>query len=148
MTAAVQATDADVILFCDADISGLAHHTIDELLKSVLAGDKDMSIAQRTNPLYAIPFVLAFTPKLGGVRAVARELWDTVPSKFKRRFMIEAALNHVAQRYGRGFEYQLAEGLSQTTKEIKYGWRKGFSARIKMIGDVAAAYMQLHLAEG
>jgi glycosyltransferase involved in cell wall biosynthesis len=147
MMSAVIASSATVIFFCDADISGLNHKTISEVLGPVLAGHKDMKIAQRASSWYSISFILAMTPKLGGVRAVTRRLWETVPTRFKRRFMIEAALNHFAQRHGCGFEYAVVEELSQIIKEKKYGWAKGFVARIKMCADVVSAYTLLNLLE-
>src|SRR4029077_11371197 len=140
MKSAVRKTRAPVIFFCDADIAGLTHKTIDEVLAPVLAGEQDMKIAQRASAWYSLPLILAMAPKLGGVRAVTRELWETVPPQFKQRFMIEAALNHFAQRHGYGFDYAVIDELSQTIKEKKYGWARGLSARVRMCGDVLAAY--------
>jgi glycosyltransferase involved in cell wall biosynthesis len=143
MVRAVSETKASIIFFCDADIKGLNHRIIKQVLEPTIAGTRDMKIAQRSNPLYNMPFVLAMTPKLGGIRAVTRQLWEAVPPRFKRRFMIEAALNHFARSRGKGFEYVIAEGVSQVIKEKKYGWLRGLVARMKMCGDVALAYAQL-----
>jgi glycosyltransferase involved in cell wall biosynthesis len=147
MMTAAGATSASVIFFCDADIAGLTREMIDEVLAPVTTGKKDMKIAQRNNTLYSFPMILAMTPKLGGIRAVTRELWEMVPARFKRRFMIEAALNHFAQRHGYGFDYTVIEELSQTIKEKKYGWSAGLRARAKMCVDVIAAYALLNVRE-
>lgn len=140
----VAATSAEVIFFCDADLKGLTHKVIRETLEPVLAGDVDMMIAMRNRTIYFLRFILTVIPLLGGERAVRRELWERVPSKYKERFMIEAALNFYARYYGNGYGYKVFPGLTQTIKEKKYGLWKGFAARIKMFYEVIAAELRLY----
>jgi len=140
----VDATSAEVIFFCDADLKGLTSTVIRGTLEPVLAGEVDMMIAMRNRTIYFLRFVLTLIPLLGGERAVRRALWDVVPSKYKAHFMIEAALNFYARYYGQGYGYRVFPGLSQTIKEKKYGLVKGFVARIKMFREVMASELRLY----
>ena len=146
MLTGARATDAEVLFFCDADVRGLDNSVIDDLVGPVLNGQTEMMIAQRANALYSVPGVLRIAPRLGGVRAVGRKLWNRVPRFYKRRFMIEAALNHFA-RLGGGYDFRIVPALSQTVKERKYGLVKGTIARLRMILEVAYTYVQLRLRD-
>ncbi len=147
MDAAVQATTAEIILFCDADMRGLTHEMVRDVLRPVLEGDTDMMVAMHGRKVYDKEFVVKMTPRLGGLRAVRRELWDAVPDKYKRGFHIEAALNFYARHWGRGFQYRVFPDLKQTIKEKKYGIWKGAAARTKMEAQVIASYGRLHLRD-
>ncbi len=147
MEAGVRAAQADIIYFCDADVRGLTHLTITETLAPVLADKTDMVIAMTNRTIYYLRFILSIIPLLGGERAVTRRLWQKVPTQYKQDFMIEAALNFYARYYGRGFQYKVVPGLTQTIKERKYGWWTGFKARIQMFSDIMEAQVRLQLRE-
>lgn len=142
MELGVQASEADVIFFCDADVCGLTHRIIEQTLKPVLTGKLDMMIAMRNRTIYFVRLILRGIPLLGGERAVRREFWDGVPARYKDRFMIEAALNFYAH-LGTGYGYKVFPGLTQTIKEKKYGVLHGIIARFKMIFDVIKAQVLL-----
>jgi glycosyltransferase involved in cell wall biosynthesis len=147
MATGAQATNASVLFFCDADIQGLTESEIAKLIAPVSKGALDMMIAQRDSPFYALPGVVRITPHLSGVRAVSRGLWNRVPRFYKRRFMIEAALNYFADK-GRGLDIRIVRSLRQTVKERKYGFMKGMAARIRMVLEVLYAYVQLRIKKG
>ena len=145
MQTGVELSDPDVIFFCDADIVGLTHEMIDQTLDPVLAGGKEMMIAMRDRSLYALPFTIDMVAKLGGERAVTRDLWDSVPSRFKSNYMIETALNYTADR-SLGFGFKIMPGLSQVVKEQKRGYLLGFLQRVRMIADIVVAHVILRLS--
>jgi glycosyltransferase involved in cell wall biosynthesis len=145
MDLGVQASEADIIFFCDADVRGLTHQIIEATIKPVLDGEVDMMIAMRNRTIYIIRVILRIIPLLGGERTVTREFWEKVPSRFKSRFMIEAALNYHAYHHGNGYTYTVFPGLSQTIKEKKYGFFRGFYGRLKMLYDVVYAQILLRL---
>lgn len=143
MQLGVEISNPDVIFFCDADILGLTHEMIDETLAPVLAGDIDMMIAMRDRGLYwRLPFTIETAAKLGGERALTRELWETVPAKYKVDYMIETALNYKSS----GFDFKIMPGLSQVVKEQKRGFFRGLLQRIKMIYDVLKAHVILRIS--
>lgn len=145
MELGVQLSNPDIIFFCDADIVGLTHHMIRDTLEPVLRGDVGMMIAMRGRPLYSrAPFSIEMVAKLGGERAVTRKLWESVPARFKSRFMIETALNYIADR-SCGFDYQIMPHLTQVIKEQKQGFFRGLTGRIKMIADILIAHIILRM---
>lgn len=147
MQSGVDATDADIIFFCDADMRGLSHELLDDVLRPVLSGETDMVIAMRNWRMYWAGFVLSIIPILGGQRALTRALWDKVPHKYRERFMVETALNFYARYWGNGYQYKVVHGLKQTIKERKYGFWKGLAARMRMAGEVIVAQVRLQFAE-
>lgn len=147
MQSGVEATDAQIIFFCDADVVGLTHRMIRKTIEPVLLGEVDMLVAMRDRLIYKLRYILRVIPLLGGERALNRALWESIPEKFKDNFKIEIALNFYASHSGNGFDYKVFKGLSQTIKEKKYGLVKGLIGRLKMSGDVAAAYVALHWHE-
>ncbi len=143
MQTGVDATDAEVLFFCDADMRGLSHALLDDILSPVLSRETDMVIAMRNWRMYYVGFILAIIPILGGQRAVRRSLWERVPRKYRERFMIETALNFYARYWGEGFQYKVVSGLKQTIKEKKYGFWRGVQARLRMSAEVVAAEVLL-----
>ena len=143
MNTGVNFSDAEIIFFCDADVHGLTHETIAEIIEPVLSGRVDMMIGMRNRTIFVLRFILRIIPLLGGERALTREFWQKVPAKYKERFMIEAALNFYAYHSGKGYSYQVFPGLSQTVKERKYGFIRGFVARLGMAYDVLEAQVRL-----
>lgn len=146
MQRGVELTNPDIIFFCDADILGLTHEMIDQTLKPVLHGVTGMMIAMRDRGLYwHLPFAIEMAAKLGGERALTRELWESVPARFKSRFQIETALNYIADR-SCGFMFRIMPGLSQVIKEQKRGFFRGLLQRIIMILDIVKAHILLRLS--
>src|SRR3990167_223626 len=143
METGVRFATSEVIFFCDADISGLTHAIIDEIVRPVLHGQVEMFIAMRNRKVYFLKTLVAFVPLLGGERALTRRLWQSVPEHYKKRFRIETALNFYAKYYGAGFRYKLFPGLSQSIKERKYGIRIGLQQRMFLFYDVFVAIMRL-----
>lgn len=147
MQTGVEATDAEIIFFCDADMRGLSHTMLDAVLTPVLRGETEMVIAMRNWRMYYASFILSMLPILGGQRALTRALWLRVPEKYRERFMVESALNFYAKYWGNGYEYLVVPGLTQTIKEKKRGIVRGVRARLMMIGEVLYAQVVLQFAE-
>jgi glycosyltransferase involved in cell wall biosynthesis len=147
MTTGVEASDADILFFCDADMHGIDDNMLDGILRPVLDGESEMVIAMRNWRMYYAESVLSLIPILGGQRALTRRLWEKVPHEYKERFMIETALNFYARYWGNGFLYRVTPGLKQIIKERKYGFWKGFKARIRMSGEVVFAQVRLQFRE-
>ena len=143
MQRGVDAAVGDLIFFCDADIVGLTHETIDEIVAPVRRGDTEMFIGMIDRRIYDAPFIIRFVPLLGGIRALTRGLWERTPPKFKKGFEIETALNYYAAHPGRP-QHKVFPGLSQTVKEKKYGLLRGTYWRWRMVLDILATNWALH----
>lgn len=147
MDRAVSLAKSDIVFFCDADVTGLTHEIIDNIVTPVVKGEVDMFIGMRNRKWYVFHQVMSFVPLLGGERALTKELWQKLPDYYKYNFRIETGLNFYSTHFGKGFKYEIFKGLSQTIKEKKYGIWKGLRARFGMIYDVLFSQARLHIVD-
>ncbi len=144
MDAGACASQGSALFFCDADIIGLTHNIIRETVEPVVRGEYDMYIAARRSKVRHLGFGLTFSPLLDGQRAVTRDLWFSVPERFRKGYEIEVALNHVGARSPKGFHFKHHD-ISQVHKEEKRGYLRGRLARYMMYRDIALAKVRLAL---
>ena len=52
------------------------------------------------------------------------------------KFGIEAALTNYAKKNNIKYEKVILENMTHITKEEKFGWKKGITARIKMYWEI------------
>ncbi len=145
MARGVAAARNDVIFFSDADVTGLTPEIVARIVEPVRSGRLDMFVGIRGRKAYWVNRLLHFTPILGGERALRRELWDQVPSTYKRNFQIEIALNFFAKLNGHDMGFTVVQGLGQVIKEKKRGLLPGFRQRISMIGDILVVSWRLYV---
>lgn len=143
MDVGVEAARTEVLFFADADIHGLTHQAIAQVVGPVARGQAEMFVAMRKRTIYYLRFIMTFIPLLGGERALTRALWEAVPERYKARFQIEAALNFYAVHYGKGLRFRVFNEISQTAKERKFGFKDGIKRRLRMSLDVAQAMWEL-----
>ncbi len=136
MERGVKATNAEVIFFCDADLIDFSPGIVEGIVTPVQQGLTDMFIGLRKNFMQNSVKLFAIN---SGERAMKRKTWERLPPYFKKRYRVEAGLNHLAKKYGKGFSYKTFD-YSQPTKEKKYGFWKGFILRWWMNFDVGVAY--------
>ncbi len=137
MQRGVDASEAPIIFFCDADLHGLSPEIIRGIVAPVRRRSVDMFIGIRSNLMQRsfLPFALN-----SGERALRRETWNALPSRFKKRYRVEVGLNHLARHLGKGYDYRVFD-YRQTLKEKKYGLLKGTFLRWWMNFDVGMAYL-------
>lgn len=143
MKKGVNATNAGIIFFCDADLRNLTPKIVESIIKPVLEDKTDMFLGVRDNVLQKTLKKSAINT---GERALRREIWDKVPDFYKHNFRIEIGLNSFVKRYGRGYDYKVFP-YKQTTKEKKYGFFKGLKARLGMSFDELLAYIRAYLID-
>ncbi len=137
--AGVKHTDAEVILFLDADLIGLSTH-IRSLIEPVAGGLADMTIGifDEGRPVTDIAQKLA--PFLTGQRAVRKEILERIPELEHSRFGVEVALSRYAEKEGLRVMKVSLPGLAQVMKEEKAGVLKGFRARMQMYWEIIRSY--------
>ena len=142
MDRGVAAAKGDVVFFCDADLSGLNHDHIDDIVGPVLNEEVDMLVAARDRAGNHLPFGSDFFP-VGGERAINKSLWKRMPPFFKKNFRVETGLNLYAKYFGKGLKTKVCKGLEQTTKETKYGMLIGAMQRWRLNIDLIHAMWRL-----
>jgi len=140
MKTGFNATNAPVILFLDADLTGLQPTHVRSLIAPVLEGEADMTIGVFDAGRGVTDLAQLVAPYLSGQRAVRRtvleEMYREEPDADQARFGIEVALTrHVKHRDYRVIEVPLEE-MSHRMKEEKLGLVKGAAARLKMYYEI------------
>ncbi|HEY9481107.1 MAG TPA: glycosyltransferase family 2 protein [Candidatus Paceibacterota bacterium] len=147
MDAGVRAATSDVIVFLDADVTGLDAERISRIAGPVIRGEKEMYVGIRARKTIMLNSVLHLFPILGGERAITRALWEAVPKRRKKGFEIEIALNHAAKSTTKGMGFELVPGIKNTIKEKKYGLVLGFLRRLRMIWQIACVSFDIYALE-
>lgn len=143
METGVQATDASILLFLDADLVGLTAGHVDQLAGSVRSSACAMNIGLRDRGDVGT-WMTRFLPHISGERALKREVWEYVPSELKKGFMIEVALNVAAKRMGARVCLVPLDGLTFRRKIQKVGLLRGGLGYVKMAAEIINAIVYAH----
>ena len=145
MEIGVAHTDAEILLFVDADILNLTVGLIQRLLDPVLSGRSDMNVGirHRGRPLNAIQDRTG--PLLSGIRCLRREIFEAVPDSHLEGFAVETGLNWACRELGCRTTTTVMYNLKHLVKEKKRGLVQGLYARCRMFTAVFGAYMVLQL---
>lgn len=144
MRAGALGTDADVILFLDADLIGMDGEKVDAIIEPVTDGHADMAIGIFNGGRGATDLAQFLTPYISGQRAMRRDVFLDIPGLDGVRSGVETAIT----KYFRSHNLKVSRvGLSGCThhmKEEKLGLLRGFSARMKMYFDITKILLDGH----
>ena len=119
----VQASDADAVLFVDADCLGLTALHLEEICRPYVQGRATMSIGffdyGRLNRL-----VLRLPPTTGE-RIIPRWVWDEIPEHKRRGWTIEIMINEVIAERHLPTVARTMRGVTHRTKRDKLGVLRG-----------------------
>ncbi len=138
MRQGLKATDAEIIIFFDADLIGLTDNHIVSLVNPILKNEVDMCVGVRGR-LFGLPrLIINIDPlmAIGGERAIKRHLLENIPEKFIQGFAVEPSLNYYCIKNKLRIKYVILPDLSIIIKEKKWGFYKGFIGRIKMMWQI------------
>jgi glycosyltransferase involved in cell wall biosynthesis len=145
LRAGADATDADVLLFADADCVGLSARHLDAVVEPVLAGRAMLSIGTFDYGRFWNPQVLRWPP-LSGERCVPRWVFDAIPASKLDGYTVEVRINEVACKQRLPVSARTLSGVHHRTKRDKFGraegmrrtWQmyKALLGMISPIGDV------------
>ncbi|MDQ4144226.1 MAG: glycosyltransferase [Actinomycetota bacterium] len=146
MAAGVAATDAEVLLFLDADLLGLRVEHLDRLVTAVTEEKAAMSCGLFDRGPVLNPIFLKFLPILTGERALVRELFESLGPDDTEGYKIEAALNSQCGELGWKRVSFVCPGLWHLTKEKKYrNPVEGFIRKTLMLLTAAWEYFAYRL---
>lgn len=136
MRAGALATDADVILFLDADITGLDGQIVDALLKPIVDETAEMSIGIFKGGRKVTDLAQYVAPYISGQRAMRRDVFLSIPALEDVRSGVETAIT----KYAVAHRFRVARvslpGCTHCMKEEKMGVVKGLAARMRMFLDI------------
>lgn len=135
MKKGVKSTDAEVIVFIDADLIGLTSEHISLLVRPILENKVAMCVGVRGRYKGLPKLIIKIDPLLaiGGERAMKRSIFESIPEKFIQGFAVETALNYYCRKNKLPILYPELKDLTVVIKEKKWGFVKGFKNRLKMM---------------
>jgi polyisoprenyl-phosphate glycosyltransferase len=137
MSLGVSLTDAEVILFVDADFMNLTPEHIEAILKPIIEDEYDMvtGVVDRGKGINKI--MESVEDPFAGMRALRRDIWEKTPQKLKDGYLIDAALHVTAKRMDSRVKNIVLNNLKQVTKIKKHGLAEGTWLYLKMWGEIA-----------
>lgn len=136
MRAGAESTDAEVILFLDADLIGMTGEKVDEIVKPVAEDAADMSIGIFRDGRGATDLAQLVAPYISGQRAMPRELFLNIPNLDQVRSGVETAITKYFRSHGLRVRRVTLSGCSHHMKEEKLGFARGFVRRMIMYFDI------------
>lgn len=120
MRAGVDSTDAEVIVFLDADLTGLRADHVDRLVRPVVEGRAGMVCGLFDRGPLLNPLFLRLLPILTGERALRREIFESLGPDDLAGYKVEAALNSFCSEHDIPTIAFVCDGMFHRTKEEKY----------------------------
>ena len=134
MAAGVEASDAQAILFADADLRGITSRHFDEICRPFLDGRATMSLGVFDYGWWN-PVVLLFPPT-SGERIVPRWVFEAVPPEKRDGYLIEIFINEVVTEARLPCSARIMGGVTHRTKREKYGRLEGYRRSWAMFRDL------------
>lgn len=129
-------TDAEILLFIDADLIGLTLKHIADMLEPVRNGRAAMSVGIFDDGRFATDLAQKLAPFLSGQRAMLHSIIDSVPEIENKRYGVEVALSRYAEKEDLPVVHVQLKNMAQVMKEEKLGFWKGFRARLRMYWEI------------
>lgn len=138
MEAGVAVSDAEAILFVDADLLGMTSAHLDDICRPYLEGRATMSLGIFD---YGIlnPLVMRFPPTTGE-RIVPRWVFEAVPPAKRHGYLIEIMLNEVVTEARLPISTRVMTGVKHRTKRDKFGRLEGYRRTWRMFWDLWALW--------
>lgn len=137
MAAGVAATDAEAVLFVDADCTGLTAAHLEAVCEPFLAGRVVMSIgAFDYGP--RLNWLVLRCPPLSGERIVPRWVFESIPPRNLAGYTIEVRLNEVLCEGRLPMSVRTMRGVYHRTKRDKHGRREGLRRTWSMYRDLVS----------
>lgn len=145
MAAGVAATDAEIVLFLDADLIGLTVDHVDGLVGAIDART-GMAMGLFDRGPVQNWFFLNTLPILSGQRALWRELFEALDPEDYKGYKVEAALNSLCASLNVRTEAIVCAGLWHRTKEEKLSSPAlGFAVKQVMLLTAVWSYVSFRL---
>lgn len=145
MQHAVMHTEAEVIVFFDADLIGLTTEHAESLLLPVINGGRFMNVGIRDRgPFFS--WLSHHLPLISGERAMRRSVFDAVPPEYMHGFMVETALNYYCRAHHLRYGAVKMNGLTFRRKYEKVSWPSAVVQYVRMFWQVSQAMLAVRLA--
>lgn len=138
-------TNADILIFLDADIFGFKPEYLDLLAGPVLSGEYAMLVGLRDRGAI-FNQAIRHLPLISGIRALRRFVILGVPEKLMKGYKIEASLNYYCKSRKLKYGTIILRGLRVKRKTQKVGFLHGLWQYIKMFLAVGYGLFSVRIA--
>ena len=136
MRAGAHSTDADIILFLDADLVGMDGEKVDAIVRPVAEDQADMAIGIFKGGRRSTDFAQFVTPYISGQRALRREVFLSIP-KIDNYPLRGGNRHHEVFQGARAARAAGAtSGMHTLHERRKTRLREGFASRMRMYDDI------------
>lgn len=132
MREGAERTDADVLVFFDADLIGLTPEKVSALIAPVCKGEAHMATGVFKGGRFATDIAQFFSPGITGQRAIRRDIFLSIPDLDKVGYGIELAINFYVRHHGFHSKKVVLPGVTHPMKEEKLGLVRGAASRAVM----------------
>jgi len=132
MRTGADATDAEVLLFFDADLMGLQPDQVDAVAAPVKSGQYAMSLGVFRGGRGATDLAQFLVPNISGQRAIRRDVFQAIPCLTKAGYGVELAITNYVLGEGLPIARVVLRGVTHPMKEEKLGFFRGAAARTRM----------------
>jgi polyisoprenyl-phosphate glycosyltransferase len=144
MHAGAKSTDADVVLFLDADLLGLTGEKVDSIVRPVVEGKMEVCIGIFSGGRRLTDLAQVIAPFISGQRALHRSIFLGIPGIEGVRSGIEVAMTKYFRANGIKMGTVSLDGCTHVMKEEKLGYMRGTAARLRMYYDICKITMFGH----
>ncbi len=132
MSEGARRTQADVLLFFDADLVGLKPEHVRDLVAPVCAGEADMATGIFKGGRWATDIAQLFSPGITGQRAIRRDVFLQIPNLESVGYGVELAITYYVRHNGYTARRVTLVNITHPMKEEKLGPVKGVISRCHM----------------
>ena len=134
MQRGLQETDAEAVLFVDADLLGLTSAHLDQICEPFVDGRASMSLGTFDYGLWN-PLVLRFPPTTGE-RVIPRWVFESIPDDQLDGYTIELLIDAVIAELHLPTTARVMRGVFHRTKRDKFGLVEGYRRTWRMFWDL------------
>ena len=141
MALGVAKSDAEWILFVDADLLGASTAHLDAICRPAVEGRCTMSIGTFDYGIWN-PLVIRFPPTTGE-RIIPRAIFEAIPPDKLDGYTIELMINEVVGSRGLRTVARVMTGVTHRTKRDKFGPLEGWKRTWWMFADLLSLWSDL-----
>jgi len=136
MQKGVNYSQAEIIVFIDADLINLSSEHIHLVLRPILNRHCQMTTGTLERGQFLNKINRWLEAPFSGLRVVERSLWDLVPLRFKKNYLAESAIHWTAKWARLKNKNFILYGLEHIRKTQKKGFWEGSWAFLKMWSSI------------
>ena len=132
MRTGAESTDADVLVFFDADLIGLTPPQVEAVVRPVATGKAAMALGVFRGGRGWTTLAQILVPNISGQRAIRRDVFQAIPCLTQAGYGVELAITNYVLGEGFPIARVVLQDVTHPMKEEKLGFVRGARARMRM----------------